>query len=49
MDDGREEIDQEGGDPACWAARVCPECGRLNEARDPVICEACGAEFDQID
>jgi len=36
---------EEGGDAACWAHRVCPECGRLNEAERPEICEACGAEF----
>jgi hypothetical protein len=31
-----------GGDPACWLARVCPECGRLTEERDPTHCAACG-------
>lgn len=36
----------EGGDAACWAHRVCPECGRLNDAERPVRCEACGAAFD---
>ena len=35
----------EGGDSACWAHRVCPQCGRLNEAEHPVACEACGADF----
>jgi hypothetical protein len=34
------------GDSACWAHRVCPECGRLNEAERPETCEACGASFD---
>lgn len=38
-------IEAGGGDAACWANRVCPECGRLNEAERPEICEACGAEF----
>jgi hypothetical protein len=48
VEDRREQIDDdEGGDPACWAARVCPECGRLNDARDPETCEACGATFEQ--
>lgn len=37
---------EQGGDPACWANRVCPECGRLNEAEHPVVCEACGARFE---
>lgn len=36
---------KEGGDPACWAHRVCPECGRLNQAEHPDACEACGAAF----
>jgi hypothetical protein len=36
----------EGGDPACWANRVCPECGRLNDAERPVVCENCGARFE---
>jgi len=36
----------EGGDAACWANRVCPECGRLNEAERPVVCENCGARFE---
>jgi hypothetical protein len=51
VEDRREQIDDpidEGGDPACWAARVCAECGRLNEARDPEICEACGTPFEQL-
>jgi rubrerythrin len=34
-----------GGDPACWAHRVCPECGRLNEAEAPTVCERCGASL----
>ena len=36
---------EEGGDSACWAHRVCPECGRLNQAEHPDACEACGAAF----
>ena len=31
-----------GGDPACWAHRICPECGRLNDVERPVVCEGCG-------
>jgi len=42
---GSEGVGSEGGDAACWANRVCPECGRLNDAERPEICEACGAEF----
>jgi hypothetical protein len=37
-----------GGDPACWARRVCAECGRLNEAERPLVCEACGANFPRF-
>jgi len=36
---------EEGGDSACWAHRVCPECGRLNAAEHPHACEACRAAF----
>lgn len=35
-----------GGDPACWAHRVCQACGRLNEAERPVVCEECGEPFE---
>ncbi|MGH8962276.1 MAG: hypothetical protein ACRDWT_13990 [Jatrophihabitantaceae bacterium] len=44
--DNRTSARDEGGDAACWAHRVCPECGRLNEAEHPVVCENCGAEFE---
>jgi hypothetical protein len=36
---------EEVGDSACWAHRVCPECGRLNQAEHPDACEACAAAF----
>lgn len=44
-EDGRvtTDPDDQGGDPACWAHRVCPVCGRLNEAERPQRCEQCGA------
>ncbi|MBD0677041.1 hypothetical protein [Streptomyces sp. CBMA156] len=32
----------EGGEPACWLDRVCPECGRLRERPGPGPCESCG-------
>ena len=35
--------DDEGGDPACWAARGCPDCGRLADEDPPTRCPACGA------
>lgn len=37
---------EEGGDPACWARRVCPRCGRLNDAERPLVCQECGEAFD---
>jgi len=37
--------DDEGGDPACWAARVCPDCGQLATGQAPQTCDRCGAEL----
>ncbi|MBL7501921.1 hypothetical protein I6A84_40685 [Frankia sp. CNm7] len=34
---------REGGDPACWLARVCPECGLFAEQEPPTACVRCGA------
>jgi hypothetical protein len=31
-----------GGDPACWLAGVCPECGAFNEAAPGTPCWNCG-------
>jgi len=42
---GPERPDEEGGDPACWARRVCPACGRLADEDPPTHCPACGAEL----
>ena len=36
---------EEAGDPACWAHRVCPECCRPNQAERAETCEACGTAF----
>ncbi|MCQ4041438.1 DUF488 domain-containing protein [Streptantibioticus rubrisoli] len=33
----------EGGDPACWAGLVCPECGRIPDASTAVTCWSCQA------
>ncbi|MFH8404127.1 DUF309 domain-containing protein [Streptomyces sp. NPDC018019] len=33
----------EGGDPACWLDRVCPECGRIPDRPAESGCEHCGA------
>lgn len=41
--DPRPETSDEGGDPACWLNRVCPECGRLADDEPPTRCPACGA------
>ncbi|MBA0050952.1 DUF309 domain-containing protein [Streptomyces sp. AJS327] len=39
--------DREGGDPACWAALVCPECGAVRDTADPgTPCPRCGATAD---
>jgi hypothetical protein len=35
----------DGGDPACWAHRLCQQCGRLNDVERPEVCQACGAAF----
>jgi len=29
----------EGGDPACWAREVCPQCGRLHDGACPVAAD----------
>ncbi|WP_269859219.1 DUF488 family protein, N3 subclade [Streptomyces sp. RPT161] len=33
----------EGGDPACWADRICPECGRIPDASTGATCRSCHA------
>lgn len=40
-----------GGDPACWAHLVCPECGRLAEGKsaEEGICAVCGATLPSDD
>lgn len=38
----RPDEPDDGGDPACWAARVCPACGRLADEDPPTRCPACG-------
>ncbi len=32
-----------GGDPVCWAPRVCPECGLFVPVEPPTTCPRCGA------
>ncbi|PSL08194.1 uncharacterized protein YeaO (DUF488 family) [Haloactinopolyspora alba] len=37
----------EGGDPACWLAGVCPECGRFVPDEPPTTCPGCGTRITQ--
>ncbi|MFD8591858.1 DUF309 domain-containing protein [Streptomyces sp. NPDC059637] len=37
-----DERGREGGDPACWLDRVCPECGRVREEPPGRACGNCG-------
>ena len=34
-----------GGDPACWAHLLCPECGLVLEGQEDERCPRCGAEL----
>jgi rubrerythrin len=43
--EGAADPAEEGGDPACWLARVCPACGRLADEDPPTRCPACGEEL----
>ncbi|MFD2092649.1 hypothetical protein [Blastococcus deserti] len=38
--------EDEGGDPACWLRRVCPDCGQLADEDPPTTCPGCGAGLD---
>ena len=40
-----------GGDPACWAHLVCPECGRFAEGNSAAegVCAVCGAALPTED
>jgi rubrerythrin len=35
--------DDLGGDPVCWAPRVCPDCGLFVPKEPPTQCPRCGA------
>ncbi|RAG82531.1 hypothetical protein DN069_27170 [Streptacidiphilus pinicola] len=39
---GREEP-EEGGEPACWLHRLCPECDAVQDEARPTRCWRCGA------
>jgi len=44
--DGIIRIPEPVGDAACWLARVCPECGALDESREAAeVCARCGARL----
>jgi hypothetical protein len=43
---GKQSAREEGGDPVCWAERVCPACGRLADENPPTRCAACGGLID---
>lgn len=40
---------EEGGESACWLARVCEDCGRLADEDPPTTCPGCGAELTPPD
>ena len=49
MTEGRRPDDEpveEGGDPACWLARVCPACGRVADEDPPTRCPSCGERME---
>ncbi len=37
-------IDQ-GGDPACWASLLCPNCGAVPDSANATICQRCGQPY----
>jgi len=44
--DGIIRIPEPVGDAACWLARVCPECGALDESPEAAEeCARCGARL----
>lgn len=44
------ECGAEGGDPACWLAQVCADCGTLTEnPRVPCRCETTVSNADSAE
>jgi hypothetical protein len=39
-----EPID-EGGDPACWASLLCPNCGAVPDSATATVCHRCGQPY----
>jgi len=40
-DPGSDGLTGEGGEPACWQKRVCPNCGALADSDPPTVCQQC--------
>jgi uncharacterized paraquat-inducible protein A len=36
---------EEGGDPACWLHRLCPQCDAVPDDPEAATCWRCGAEL----
>jgi hypothetical protein len=41
--DAATEPAEEGGEPACWLHRLCPECDAVQDDERPARCWRCGA------
>jgi hypothetical protein len=36
---------EEGGDPACWASLLCPNCGAVPDSQTAKVCHRCGEPY----
>jgi uncharacterized paraquat-inducible protein A len=36
---------EEGGEPACLLARLCPQCDAVPDEPSPAVCRRCGADL----
>ncbi|WP_052440753.1 hypothetical protein [Streptacidiphilus anmyonensis] len=45
-DQDQPEEPEEGGEPACWLHRLCPECDAVQHEARPARCWRCGASLD---
>jgi hypothetical protein len=41
--------EETGGDPACWAHLLCPECGAVLDEPQAEVCPRCGASLPHAD
>ncbi|MEV6208932.1 hypothetical protein [Kitasatospora sp. NPDC051914] len=39
--------EEQGGEPACLLAMLCPSCDAVLEARRPERCPRCGADLNE--